>query len=86
MERPGPAFGLALFICVEVFRDGHGADYRAADTPADLAPVFPSNIWPKSLIGLEFVVRFPPNANNGFPPNSAIPAIGGGRGGGLRSA
>jgi hypothetical protein len=47
MDRPGPALGLALFICVEVFRDGHGADHRAADTPADLAPVFPPNSWRK---------------------------------------
>ena len=47
MDRPGPALGLALFICVEVFRDGHGADYRAADPPADLAPAFPPNSWRK---------------------------------------
>ena len=47
MDRPGPALGLALFIWVEVFRDGHGADHRAADTPADLAPVFPPNSWRK---------------------------------------
>ena len=71
MDRPGPAWGLALCLCVGVFRDGHAADYTAANTPADSVPLFPPNFWRKWLIGLEFVAEFPPNSNNDFPPNSA---------------
>jgi hypothetical protein len=34
VDRPGPAWGLALVICVVGFRDGHGRDYTAAFSPA----------------------------------------------------
>jgi hypothetical protein len=71
MDRPGPCGSLARCICVVGFRGGHGRDYTAPNIPADLAPVFPPNLWRKCLIGLEFVVQFPPNANNGFPSNPA---------------
>ena len=47
MDRPGPLMGLACFICVVALLDGHGRDYKAANTPADLAPVFPPNSWRK---------------------------------------
>ena len=47
MDRPGPLMGLACFICVVALLDGHGRDCKAANTPADLAPVFPPNSWRK---------------------------------------
>jgi hypothetical protein len=72
MERPGPAWGLTLGLCVGVLRDGHAADYPAANTPADLAPMFPPDSWQRLLMGLEFVVQFPPNTDNSFPPNSCL--------------
>ena len=43
MDRPGPLMGLACFICVVAVLDGHGRDYKAANTPADLAPAFPQS-------------------------------------------
>jgi hypothetical protein len=47
VDRPGPAWGLALVICVVGFRDGHGRDYTAAFSPAGFDHNHPPNSWGK---------------------------------------
>ena len=71
MDRPGPAWGLALCRCVVGFSDCHGRDYTAPFSPADPVPLFPPNFSGKWLRLREKISEFPPNRDNGYPPNSA---------------
>lgn len=73
MDRPGPAWGLALCTFVEVFRDGQGRDYTTMNTPADLAPLFPPKFLEEAIDRVEVRRSVSPKREQRVSPKLGYP-------------